>query len=77
MVESEREDAERTVGFVRSGMRQWRAPKIIEHQVDPRRRRVHIRIGLDRAAVGIKIQSVNYWMRVLKSSFDLTVDRGI
>jgi hypothetical protein len=37
---------------VRARMGQRRAPEVIEQQVDPRRRRIHIRIRFDCPAVG-------------------------
>ena len=49
-VEAEGQDAQRTVGFVRTGMRQRSAPKVVEQHVDPWRRRLHVRIGLYRSA---------------------------
>ena len=51
MVEAEGEDAKGTVGFVRTGMRQRRTPEVIEHQVRPWCRRVHVRIGFYGTAV--------------------------
>ena len=48
MIEPEGENAQRSVGLVRSGMGQRGAPKVVVHDVDPWRRRVDVWIGLYR-----------------------------
>lgn len=51
MIETEGENTERSVGLVRAGMGQRCAPKVIQHQIGPWCRRIHVRIGFDGSTV--------------------------